>query len=93
MHPDQRKADADEARKLATLKQAEDFARLMAMPEAKRFINDLLDRCGVYHSSYSTEPLEMAHREGKRSIGLWVLSQFNQSKDLYIELLKNERDH
>lgn len=92
-NPDRRKTTADEARKLAGIKQTEDFARLMATPEAQQFINELLDKCGVYHTSYSTEPLAMAYREGKRSIGLWVLSQFNQHKELYIELLKNERDH
>jgi hypothetical protein len=91
MHPDYQKNEADEARKLAQIKETNDFETLMTFPEARAFVNRLLEKCGVYQTSYNAEALDMAYREGKRSIGLWILSQFNQCPNLYIELLKDER--
>lgn len=35
----------------------------------------LLSECRVYASSFSTDPLTMAHAEGQRKIGLWALGE------------------
>ena len=70
----------------------QDFNAVVDTPEGRRFINNLLAECSVYQSTFTGDALSSAHREGKRSVGLWVLEQFNACPDLYIKFL-TEKTH
>ena len=55
--------------------------------EGRCVIRNLLADCGVYASTYSPDTHMMAYKEGKRSVGLWILEQFSAFPDLYIKFL------
>ena len=70
----------------------QDFNTVVDTPEGRRFVTNLLAECSVYQSTFTGDALSSAHREGKRSVGLWVLEQFNGCPDLYIKFL-TEKTH
>ena len=65
----------------------QDFFAILNTPEGQRFVKNLLNECSVYQSTFTGDALSSAHREGKRTIGLWVLEHFNACPDLYIKFL------
>ena len=65
-----------------------DFKAVVNTPAGRRFLWRLLAECGVHHSSFSIADQQMAYREGRRSIGLFVQSLFMQTPDLYLLMLK-----
>lgn len=77
-------------RKRQALMDAADFKTVIDTPAGRRFIRRVLAECGVHQSSFSSDPLNMAFREGKRSMGLWLQSLFIDCPDQYIQLLKEE---
>jgi hypothetical protein len=90
--------DIDEQDLAATEREAErlrrrvlaaaDFRKIAELVEGRRFLRRLLAECGVHQSTFCGEPLSMAFREGRRSVGLWVQGQFDGCPDLYIRLLQ-----
>jgi hypothetical protein len=51
-----------------------DFGRIMGTPEGRRFIFDLIDRrCGVFSASF-TGNSETYLREGKRAVGIEIMT-------------------
>jgi len=56
---------------------AEDFAWLMEHPQGRRFVWRLLDRAGVYRTSFHSSGSVTAFNEGKRDIGLWVMTELH----------------
>lgn len=69
-----RSSDLVEADKRREQQGRDDLATLMSERYGRRIVSGILDRAGVYRLSYSTEPLEMAFREGCRNEGLRLLS-------------------
>jgi hypothetical protein len=41
--------------------------------EGKRVLDYLLNHCMIFKSTYSSDPMEMAFRDGARSVGLHIL--------------------
>ena len=64
---DQAQADARRAR------ERDDFRWLMGHAQGRRIVWRYLASCGVFHSSFSTEALVMAKKEGRREVGLQLL--------------------
>ncbi|MGA2403037.1 MAG: hypothetical protein ABSG91_15250 [Syntrophobacteraceae bacterium] len=61
--------------------------KLMADPEGRMWMWDLLSLCGVYHSSFSREGLLMAFAEGRRDIGLHLVAQIHKlAPELYVRM-------
>lgn len=56
-----------------------DYRRvLLATPEGRRVLNDVLEACGVYRPSHVRgDTHETARREGRREIGLMILHRMN----------------
>lgn len=48
---------------------------VMADARGRRFVWQLLGEAGIYRSSFATDPLVMAHNEGKRDTGLRLLDR------------------
>lgn len=51
-----------------------DLKYLMSLPQGRRFIWRLLEEAGVFRTSFSTDALEMAFREGCRNQGLKMMT-------------------
>jgi hypothetical protein len=64
-----------------------DFERVCKTPEGRRFVRRVLGECGVYQSSFTGDAQTTAYREGMRSIGLWLVSLFDNCPETYIQLL------
>ena len=69
----QQAADAAENSRRCEQQERDDLATLMSERYGRRIVSGILDRAGVYRLSYSTEPMEMAFREGCRNEGLRLL--------------------
>jgi hypothetical protein len=50
---------------------------IMAAPEGRMWMWDLLTACGVYRSSFSSDPLIMAFNEGRRDAGNRLISEIS----------------
>ena len=49
---------------------------------------EILERCGVYRSTFTGNPTVDAYNEGRRSMGVWLLDNLGQIDDgHYIKLL------
>lgn len=66
-------AAAKEARD-TELRDQKDLRDMLATPFGRRFLWRLLSRTHLFATSFSTDPLCMAHQEGERRIGLEVLA-------------------
>lgn len=91
--------EAEQARRKAereARQEAEDIKWLMTAKRGRRIVWLLLDRAGVFRTSFSSDPLVMAWNEGNRNTGNRMLSLINgECPDLYIKMLKeqdNERN-
>ena len=87
-----RKTQADKAR-LAALREAEDFKWLMSSKRGRRITNAILQKAGVYRSSFNPNALQMSWNEGNRNVGLMLLAAITEvAPDRYAEMLKEARD-
>lgn len=79
-------ADLSQAEKLA---EADDLKWVMSNKRGRRFVARLLDRAGVWRSSFSTNALSMAFSEGQRNEGLRLLADITtRCPDRYQEMLQ-----
>jgi hypothetical protein len=56
----------------------ERFLKLMAKPEFRDFMWDLLSASGLFRTSYSTDPGATEFNEGQRNLGLRYLSKIER---------------
>ena len=86
------KAETDEVRKLTLQTEQEDFKWLMGSTRGRRIVWRLLERTGVYRSSF-TGNSETFFREGQRNVGLMLMAQINEhAPDQYALMLKEQTD-
>lgn len=85
-------ADTSERNKLALLTEQEDFKWLMGNKRGRRIVWRLLERTGVYRSSF-TGNSETFFREGMRNVGLTLLAQIHEiTPDQFAVMLKEQQD-
>jgi len=64
-----------------------DVNKVMSIPEGRRVIWDILCSCGIYRSSYSENCNQMAMLEGRRQVGLELLTEIDSNhKELSIKM-------
>jgi hypothetical protein len=64
----------------------------MGTPTGRKYMFELLDFCQVGGSSFSTNALEMAHREGKRTVGNRILTEiYDACPERYTEMMQEAR--
>jgi hypothetical protein len=68
-------ADNEQSEKIGRNREVDDLKAILSTPEGKRFAWRLLERCGVYQSSF-TGNSETFFKEGSRSVGLWLIDEF-----------------
>jgi len=86
------KEQSDERNKQAAEQEREDFKWLMGSKRGRRIVWRLLERTGVYRSSF-TGNSETFFREGQRNVGLMLMALINESSpDQYALMLKEQND-
>ena len=55
-----------------------DFVWLMSGPRGRRMVRRLLDRAGVYRTSFHPNAMEMSKQEGSKQMGYWLLAQIDR---------------
>lgn len=65
--------------KLRREEEVEHLRTVLATVSGRAVLWHLLSECGVYRTSYHNNPLEMAFREGKRALGLSLLTDIQQA--------------
>lgn len=84
-------ADTDLRAKLAVDTEASDFKWLMGSKRGRRIVWRLLDRAGVFLSSFSTNAMQMAFAEGRRNEGLRLLVLIQETcPELYAAMTKEQ---
>lgn len=79
--------------KTRDLQKASALKGIMSLPEGRMWMWDLIARCGVYHSSYSSDALAMAFQEGHRNIGLHLTAEINRlSPELYARMTAENQE-
>jgi len=75
----------------ARAQEVDDFKWIMAHAQGRRFLNRLLDKTGVFRSSF-TGNSETFFREGMRNVGLLVMSEMlDLTPELYLKMLKENK--
>lgn len=70
-----------------------DLHAIMNTAAGRRTMWRLLSNCGIYHESYSSDPLLMANREGSRKIGLqYVVLLTTHCLEKYQLMEKEQRE-
>ena len=71
-HDDSAEVSTD--RELAELTEGADLKWLMADPRGRRIVRGLLERSGVFRSSFTGDAMGTSFREGERNVGLGLLA-------------------
>lgn len=93
MNNDELRTDQAFKREVEEQQASRDFTMIAGTQEGRRFIKRLLSECSVYQSTFTGDALSSAHREGKRSVGLWALEQFNYCPEFYIKFLTEKQNN
>ncbi len=89
---DYEKEQRELARKAQAITDTQDFNLMAGTPEGRRLLRRFMGVCGIYRQNFSGDSLNTAFNEGQRSIGLWLIEQFNNCPDLYIQLLTEKNN-
>ena len=60
-------------------KETEELKSLLSSPIMRHFMWRVLERCGVYTTSFTGESAGTFFNEGQRQIGLWLLTEIEDS--------------
>jgi len=67
-----------------------DLKAVLDTPQGRRFIWDLLKRCGIFETSYDLNPHTVYFKEGKRNFGLGLIAEINDANPDAIGVLMSE---
>lgn len=56
------------------------LSALLSLPEGRIWFWRLLEACHVFSTSFTTDPLLMAFREGERAVGLSLMAQLREDQ-------------
>lgn len=85
---DQRLAPA----KLAEQVKRDDYLAVLGTPAGRRLLARILRRCAVAAPVFSSDPLVMAHAEGRRSIGIELGDEIRAHADDHWRQVRDEMD-
>jgi hypothetical protein len=69
------------------------LAKFLGDPEGRRYFYDLLASAHAFSTSFATNALSMAFREGERNFGIRLLADIVEaSPDAYLLMLKEAND-
>lgn len=69
------------------------YSGIMQHAGGRRWMYDLLGRCGVYTTSFDRSALQMSFLEGQRNIGLALVAEVTRvCPELYVQMLKEQNN-
>lgn len=81
------------ASKLSSENDDADFVWLMSGPRGRRIVRRLLERAGVFRTSFHPNTMEMSRQEGAKQTGYWILSQIDRlCPGEYTTMMQEHRD-
>jgi hypothetical protein len=84
-----KKKERDDLLKRERTREIDDVKKVISSPEGRRFLWKLMGEAGVFRSSF-TGNSETFFNEGKRSIGLLILSEVNNANLGAFTQMQNE---
>ena len=69
-----------------------EIAVIMGTTGGRAFIARMLDASGAFYDTFDTDPHKHAYKAGKRSAGLWLVSELSEAAPYEYTLLLRERD-
>lgn len=83
---------AGEKEKRNKEKAEDDVYTILSTPQGRRFFYRMIKECGVYSTSFDSNPHRMAFLEGQRNVGLSLLAQMNESRpEAYALMMKENK--
>jgi hypothetical protein len=83
-----------EAQRLKREREVEDFKFLMSSVQGRRFVWRMLEKAGVFRSSFSLNGLQMAFSEGNRNLGLMLIGEIHEHcPERYHQMVKEQREY
>ncbi len=71
----------------------QDLKWLMKCRQGRRIVWRLLERTGLYRTSFDPNPAMMAFNEGNRNLGLMLMAQLNEvCPERYTLMVQEQRD-
>ena len=64
---------------------------LLSRPEGRRVLDLILSECGIYHATSSNEQLALARENGRRQVGLWLLTQLDAADPTAYQQIMRDR--
>lgn len=68
-----------------------DLETVLRLPQGRRVLMSILERCGVYRSAYTGETSATDFRLGEQNIALWLISQIEMVGPMEYPTLLIER--
>jgi hypothetical protein len=63
------------------------YRHTFATEQGRTVLADLLRRAGIMQSSFSSDPLETAYREGRRRLGLEIVEAINRDPEAVLAMV------
>lgn len=82
-------AQADKAKRRAR-EEAEDFRWLVGNKRGRRIVWRMLERAGVFRTSFETNAMATAFNEGRRDFGLYLLTSVQGARAETFGLMQTE---
>ena len=77
--------------KLEQERELEELRQLLSVSGNRAFLWRLLEHCKVYHSNpFPENPGSMAMFEGRRNVGLWLLTQMHEADPRAYAIMRDE---
>lgn len=90
---ERQREEAQERAKLIAGTEADDFKWLMGNKRGRRIVWRLLERTGVYRTSFRLNN-EMAFLEGQRNVGLILIDLIHANcPEMYLTMLKEQQEN
>lgn len=91
---DKAQTRASEVQRLVRQVEVEDFKWLMGNKQGRRIVWRLLEKAGVFRSSFRSDALSMAFSEGMRNTGLILMTEIGElCPEKYNIMVKEARDN
>lgn len=76
-----------------TVDEQKQLQEIMAFRRGRAFVYRILEQCGIYRTSFASDAMAMAFREGERNVGLRLLAEVTEvSPEKYYTMLKEARE-
>lgn len=85
--------EAASLRRQTRQQELKNLRAVLALPEGRALVRALLERTGVFRSSWAVDALDMAFREGARNVGLQLIADLNEADAQAFSSLLTETSH